>query len=44
MLKVGDRAPDFTVNLDDGGTLRLSDRLAEKHVVLYFYLKDFTPG
>ncbi len=44
MLKVGDQAPDFTVTLDDGSVFRLSEWTGKKHVVLYFYTKDFTSG
>ncbi len=44
MLKVGDKAPDFTVALEDGGSFHLSEWTGKKHVVLYFYLKDFTKG
>jgi peroxiredoxin len=42
-VDVGDRAPDFTLPTDGGGTLSLSD-LKGKKVVLYFYPKDSTPG
>jgi peroxiredoxin Q/BCP len=42
-LKVGDVAPDFTVNDQDGNQITLSD-LKGKKVVLYFYPKDDTPG
>ena len=41
--KVGDRAPDFTLPTDGGGSLTLSS-LRGKNVVLYFYPKDDTPG
>ena len=44
MLKVGTQAPDFTATLDDGSTFTLSAYRGQKHVVLYFYPKDFTPG
>jgi peroxiredoxin Q/BCP len=44
MLSVGDRAPDCTGVLADGTKIRLSEMLAQHHVVLYFYPKDFTPG
>jgi peroxiredoxin Q/BCP len=43
MLKVGDKAPDFTVNDQDGKPVKLSDLRGSK-VVLYFYPKDMTPG
>jgi peroxiredoxin Q/BCP len=43
MLKVGDKAPDFIVNDQDGDPVKLSD-LRGKKVVLYFYPRDLTPG
>ncbi len=42
-LQVGDKAPDFAVNDQDGNTVQLSDFKGKK-VVLYFYPKDNTPG
>jgi peroxiredoxin Q/BCP len=42
-LKVGDRAPDFSLPTGDGEILSLKD-LKGKKVVLYFYPKDNTPG
>lgn len=42
-LRIGDKAPDFTVNDQDGKPVRLSE-LKGKKVVLYFYPKDMTPG
>lgn len=42
-LQAGDKAPDFTVNDQDGNPLKLSD-LKGKKVILYFYPKDMTPG
>lgn len=42
-VKVGDQAPDFTVNDQDGKPVKLSD-LRGRKVVLYFYPKDMTPG
>ena len=44
MLKTGTPAPDFTATLDDGSEFSLSAHRGQKHVVLYFYPKDFTPG
>jgi peroxiredoxin Q/BCP len=43
-VKVGDKAPDFELQRQDGGLFRLHDLLKEKNVVLYFYPKDSTPG
>jgi peroxiredoxin Q/BCP len=40
---VGDKAPDFNLQTDGGGNLKLSSLLGQK-VVLYFYPKDSTPG
>lgn len=42
-LTEGQAAPDFTVKTDRGETVSLKD-FAGKHVVLYFYPKDDTPG
>ncbi|MBT1708493.1 thioredoxin-dependent thiol peroxidase [Fulvivirgaceae bacterium PWU5] len=42
-LKIGDKAPDFEVNDQDGVPVKLSDLQGQK-VVLYFYPKDMTPG
>ena len=44
MLRIGDKAPDFEVTLDDGTAFRLSDALEKGPLVLYFYPKDFTAG
>jgi len=43
MLKIGDKAPDFTAEDQEGKTVRLGDFKGKK-VVLYFYPKDSTPG
>ena len=39
----GDKAPDFTLETDGGGSLNLSSLKGEK-VVVYFYPRDNTPG
>ena len=43
-IQVGDQAPDFTLPSQSGEEVRLSDRLGERVVVLYFYPKDNTSG
>jgi thioredoxin-dependent peroxiredoxin len=43
-IQVGDKAPDFTLPSQTGEPVRLSDRLGERAVVLYFYPKDETSG
>ncbi len=43
MPDVGDKAPDFTLPRDGGGSVTLSD-LRPSKVVLYFYPKDDTSG
>jgi thioredoxin-dependent peroxiredoxin len=42
-LKEGDLAPDFTAATNGGGKVSLSD-FRGKHVILYFYPRDNTPG
>ena len=43
MVDEGDKAPDFELESDEGGTIRLSD-LQGSPVVVYFYPKDDTSG
>jgi len=43
ILKIGARAPEFTVKADDGKDVALKD-LRGKSVVLYFFPKAMTPG
>lgn len=43
MVDEGDKAPDFELESDDGGTIRLSD-MKGSPVVVYFYPKDDTSG
>ena len=42
-LKEGDPAPAFSASTNGGGKLALAD-FAGKHVILYFYPRDDTPG
>ena len=43
MLKIGEKASDFTATTDTGAEISLSS-LRGKKVVLYFYPRDNTPG
>src|SRR5947209_20469774 len=42
-LKEGDKAPEFTASTHNRGAVSLSD-FKGKHVILYFYPRDDTPG
>lgn len=44
MLKPGDAAPDFELPDADMEIVRLADYRNERNVVLYFYVRDDTPG
>ncbi len=43
MLEIGTKAPDFTLNDQNGNPVSLADFRGKK-VVLYFYPRDNTPG
>lgn len=43
-VKVGDKAPDFSLPSQTGELVSLKNFLGQKNVVLYFYPKDDTPG
>jgi len=43
-LKVGDKAPDFTLRATDGKSYKLSDFQGKKNVVLAIYVLAFTGG
>jgi thioredoxin-dependent peroxiredoxin len=43
-IKVGDKAPDFTLPSQNGEQVHLAEFIGRKNVVLYFYPKDFTSG
>ena len=43
-VKVGDRAPDFTLPSLTGEPVSLESFLGQKAIVLYFYPKDHTAG
>jgi thioredoxin-dependent peroxiredoxin len=44
MLEVGQAAPSFTLPDADMNIAKLSDYKGKKNVVLYFYVRDDTPG
>ena len=41
-LKVGDKAPDFSVISSTGKPVALADYFGKKNVVLFFYIAAFT--
>lgn len=43
-LKVGDKAPEFTLPNTDGRPVSLASLLAKGPVILAFFPKAFTPG
>jgi len=43
MLKIGDKAPVFSLTSDQGNQVSLKD-FQGKHVVLFFFPKAHTPG
>jgi thioredoxin-dependent peroxiredoxin len=43
-LKVGDDAPQFILNSDQGNEWKSEDHYGKKIVVVYFYPADMTPG
>lgn len=43
-VKVGEKAPDFTLPSQMGDNVTISEFLGKKNVVLYFYPKDETAG
>lgn len=43
-IKVGEKAPDFTLTDTKGGTVTLSKQLQSGPVILFFFPKAFTGG
>jgi len=43
-LEAGAKAPEFTLNDQDGNPVSLGSFRGQKNVVVYFYPKDDTPG
>ena len=44
MIKIGQKAPDFALQDENGATVRLADFAGKSPVVLMFYPADNTPG
>jgi peroxiredoxin Q/BCP len=44
VVKVGDKAPDFTLPSQMGDNVTLSEFFSKKNIVLYFYPKDESTG
>lgn len=42
--KIGNKAPAFTLENQDGEKIKLSSFVGEKNIVVYFYPKASTPG
>ena len=42
-LEVGEKAPDFDMPSSKGGNFKLSDLAGKKHLLIQFYILDFTP-
>jgi peroxiredoxin Q/BCP len=43
-IQEGRKAPDFTLDDQDGNTVKLSGFAGKKNVLIYFYPRDDTPG
>ena len=43
-VKVDEKAPDFTLNDQNGNPVSLKDYYGKNNIVLFFYPKDFSPG
>lgn len=43
-VKVGDKAPDFTLPSTDGGTVHLASLIGKSTIVLAFFPAAFTGG
>ena len=43
-MKVGEHAPDFELESNTGEKIKLSSYFGKKKIVLFFYVKNNTPG
>ena len=44
MIKIGDKAPSFQLPDSEGNTVSSAEFISKTNLVVYFYVKDFTPG
>ncbi len=43
-MKVGEPAPDFELESQTGEKVKISSYFGKKKIILFFYVKDNTPG
>ena len=43
-ISIGDTCPDFSLKNQNGEMININDYIGSKHVIIYFYPKDNTPG
>ena len=43
-MKIGDNAPDFELESNTGDKVKLSTYFGKKKIILFFYVKNNTPG
>jgi peroxiredoxin Q/BCP len=43
-ISIGDTCPDFSLKNQSGEMINIKDYIGSKHVIIYFYPKDNTPG
>jgi len=44
VIKIGDKAPSFQLPDSGGNTVSSAEFISKTNLVVYFYVKDFTPG
>ena len=43
-ISIGDTCPNFSLQNQNGEMINIKDFIGSKHVIIYFYPKDNTPG